>query len=139
MITLPQPTNKTSKKTNPSYFVDAGTANNGQYGNQKSVICGTDKEGNILFFEEVGDKTINEAELLAIKKILEITSGDIAIKSDSNLAVKLVQHEYTTKIERLRTIVKEIQDLSKERIFLVKWISRDFNKAGWIIEQRLGL
>lgn len=131
-----QPQAKPSKKKLPTYFVDGGTSNNGGQ-NQQSVICGTDSQGRELFFENVGDKTNNEAELLAIIKLLQTTKGDVHIICDSQLAVNLVQHSYHTKIDRLRVLLKQIQEF--QRIFKITWKSRDKNKAGWLIESRLGL
>ena len=128
---------KASKKKLPAYYVDGGTSRNGDFGNQNSFICGTDSRGKELFFEQIGDKTSNEAELLAIIEILKSTKGDIHIICDSQLAVNLVQHRYHTKIDRLRNLLMEIQ--SCKRIFKITWKRRDQNKAGWLIEKRLGL
>lgn len=133
----PQKQTKASKKKLPVYYVDGGTSRNGDFGNQNSFICGTDSKGKELFFEQTGDKTNNEAELLAIVKILEKTEGDIHIICDSQLAVNLVQHRYHTKIDRLREPLMKIQNC--KRIFKITWKRRDQNKAGWLIENRLGL
>jgi ribonuclease HI len=121
----------------PIYYTDGGTANNGQIGKQRSVICVTNEIGVELIFEEIGDKTNNEAELTAILKCIKLNDKPKIIISDSQLAVKLVKKHYHTRIPRLLTILNQIHE---DKSFLnIKWKPRELNKAGWIIEQRLNL
>ena len=121
-----------------TFYVDGGTANNGQFGLQKSVICATGTSVKPLFFKDVGDKTNNESELLAILELLQTTKvKKLTILSDSQLAVHLVNKSWSTKIDRLKKILREIWVIEKQ--FTITWIPRKENKAGWIIEERLGL
>ncbi len=119
------------------YYTDGGTRNNGSFGFQQSFICATDEEGNILFFEDIGDKTNNEAELTAILRLLEKTEGEIEIRCDSQLAVYLVRGRWKTRILRLKLILNKIKNLNRQ--FEINWISRDENLAGMVIEEREGL
>lgn len=124
-------------KTIKKYFTDGGTANNGDFGNQKSVICVTDEKGTVLVWKEVGDKTNNEAELLAILACLRLNNSPKLITSDSQLAINLCQKKWKTKIDRLNNILKEIWLEPCFADFV--WETRDFNRAGWKIQEKLGL
>ncbi len=119
------------------YYTDGGTRNNGQFGSQESVVCGVDDEGKILFLEEIGDKTNNEAELQAILQLLQSTEGHITIHCDSQLAVRLVKHQWNTHILRLKLILNKIKGLNRQ--FEIKWIPREDNLAGMVIEEKFGL
>lgn len=127
------------KTTNPNtYYVDGGVAGNGNFGSQKATICASNTKGKTLFFKSVGDKTNNEAELLAILELLQTTkSKKLTILSDSQLAVHLIDKSWHTDIDRLRNILREIWVIEKK--FTVSWIPRTENKAGWVIEQTFGL
>jgi len=120
------------------YFTDGGVAGNGNYGFQKAVICATDGNGKQLFFKDSGDKTNNEAELLAILELLNtVKQKKLHIYSDSQLAVHLIDKSWHTDINRLRTILLNIWCIEKQ--FTVSWIPRTENKAGFLIEEKLGL
>lgn len=120
------------------YYTDGGTSRNGDFGNQSSVICASDSTGKTLFFKPIGDKTNNEAELLAILELLQtVRSKRLTIKSDSQLAVNLITKRWFTDIERLKEILRKIWVIEKN--FVIEWIPREENRAGWYIEQQLGL
>jgi len=120
--------------TRKIYYADGGTKNNGRFGQQESFICAADEEGNILFLEDIGDKTNNEAELIAILRLLESTEGEIEILCDSQLAVHLVRGEWKTHLLRLKLILNQIKKLNRQ--FEIKWISRNDNLAGIVLEER---
>lgn len=122
-----------------TYWTDGGTKNNGQ-AFQQSVICGTTKK-KTLFFLPVGNKTNNEAELLAILEILVTSRAKhVQIYSDSMLAVNLIKGIWKTKVSRLLYILADIKNQRKKYIhFDINWIPREQNRAGWIIEKTLGL
>lgn len=121
-----------------TFYTDGGTLNNGQFGKQKSVVCVANKTGKPLLFEQIGDKTNNEAELEAVYQLLfKIPRKKYSILCDSQLAVNLINKTYHTKIDRLQIILQKIFSLNKS--FSITWIPRDNNKAGWIIESKLGL
>ncbi len=124
--------------TTQIYYVDGGVSGNGNFGFQKATICACDDMGKMLFFKDVGDKTNNEAELLAILELLQtIKSKKLTIFSDSQLAVHLIDKSWSTSIDRLLKILREIWIIEKQ--FTVSWIPRLSNKAGLIIEERLGI
>lgn len=126
-----------AKKENV-FYTDGGVSKNGSFGFQKATIVASDETGKTLFFKEIGDKTNNEAELLAILELLQVVPNKkLSILSDSQLAVHLINKSWHTDIDRLRTILKDIWVIEKD--FTVSWIPRAENKAGWVIEQTLGL
>lgn len=119
------------------YYTDGGVAGNGNFGNQKGFICVSTETGETLVFEEVGDKTNNEAELLAILRCIKLNHNPKKIVSDSQLCVYLIQKKWKTKIERLLSILHEIW---LDSSYLdIEWRPREENKAGWIIQEKLGL
>ncbi len=121
------------------YWTDGGTKDNGGP-HQESVICGVNSK-KTLFFHSIGNKTNNEAELSAILEILITSKAKrIHIYSDSMLAVNLIKHTWKTKIVRLLILLKDIDSQRKKYIqFDIDWIPREENRAGWVIEESLGL
>lgn len=119
------------------FYTDGGTLNNGRKGKQRSVVCVTDGFGDIFIWEEIGDKTNNEAELTAILRCLQENPNPINIISDSQLAVNLINGKWEGKEQRLKKIVQEIKDLNRK--FKLIWQSRELNLAGYVIEERMGL
>ena len=127
-----------STKQTKNFYTDGGVSGNGNFGHQKAYISGCEDDGRLLFLKEVGDKTNNEAELLAILELLQtVKNKKLIIYSDSQLAVHLIDKTWHTNIDRLRIILREIWLI--EKYFIVKWIPREDNKAGWVIEQQYGL
>ena len=72
------------------FYSDAGTQNNGQFGNQKTIIVATDAEGKVVVEEWIGDKTNNEGELTAILRVASIAPEKSVIFSDSLLSVNMI-------------------------------------------------
>ncbi|MDP2655702.1 MAG: hypothetical protein Q8P17_04245 [bacterium] len=123
----------------PTFYCDAGTKNNGQYGKQQTVVLVTDVTGKVLIEEWIGDKTNNEGELVAIIRAATIAPRGALILSDSDLAVKWIGGQYRTKIDRLKPLIYDaISAVTKKNIQL-KWISRDDNLAGHYIEYKHSL
>lgn len=120
-----------------SYYTDGGTSQNGNFGFQSSTICISNRFGKCLLLKNIGDKTNNEAELIAILTCLKLDNSPKTIFSDSMLAINLVNKKWKTKTDRLKNILDDIRSLNAE--FNIFWIPREENKAGWIIEQHLGL
>lgn len=116
-------------------YVDGGTSNNGMFGFQKSrsVVF----SNKVLVDLEIGDKTNNEAELIAM--ILGIYFRPKKIFSDSQLVVNWANGRWKTKEPRLKPqvdILKHLVSISKPEII---WIPRDKNLAGIYIEEKYGI
>ncbi len=118
-----------------SFFVDGATFHNGAP-NQSSIVCVTDRFGKVLIERSIGNKTNNEAELIAIYEAIRLANQP-HIYSDSQLAVNLLQRQYSTKIPRLLKIIKEIDRL--DNTFTISWIPREQNKAGHYLEKKYAL
>lgn len=125
------------------YYTDAGTKNNGSFGNQHTIIVVTDDEGSgrCLCEEVVGDKTNNEGELLALIWAMEhLKKKKMVLLSDSSLAVNWITGKYKmSKIERLQPLIMKGRSLYMDTKAEIRWIPRLQNKAGWFIEEKYGL
>lgn len=121
------------------YFSDAGTAGNGNFGHQKTIIVVTDSKGKVLIEEWVGDKTNNEGELIGITRAARLAKPESTIYSDSQLAVNWITLKSPTKIERLKPIIYDaVVAVQTKKINLV-WIPREQNLAGHYIEEKHAL
>lgn len=110
-------------------WVDAGVEHNGNYGGvQAARICITDgKQTTPLVDEAIGNYTSNEAEILAIKRAVEM--GGTLIYSDSRFAVNLLTRRWRGKAPNLKALLFPIPSGVE-----LKWISREENRAGWWLE-----
>ena len=120
-------------------YADGGAYNNGRK-NQLARICVV-HEDEVIIHESIGDHTNNEAEFIAIEKAFEwstknIRDGVVAIFSDSKLAVNMINYIWEGKVERLRELRDRIAGKLPKNV-VVKWIYRDYNKAGQYLEFNL--
>jgi ribonuclease HI len=123
----------------PTFYCDAGTKNNGQFGNQKTVVVVTNAAGKVIVEEWIGDKTNNEGELTAIIRAAGKIPRGALILSDSDLAVKWVQGKYRTKVERLKPLIYDATTAVTSKDIKVRWIPREENLAGHYIEKKYSL
>lgn len=134
----------------PIYYIDGGSQGNEQRDRPRHAriaIAYSDSMDRIdpgkitIYWGEVGDKTNNEAEYLALIKALDLVnekqagSREQVIRSDSKLVVNQVKGEWEIKEPRL----KELSDRAKntmQRLGSVKleWVPRRENYAGLWIE-----
>lgn len=120
-------------------YVDGGAYNNGK-ANQSARICVV-YENEVIIHEDAGNHTNNEAEFLAIDKAIDwikdnITDGVVVIYSDSKLAVNMVNYIWEGQVVR----IKELRDTITAKMpnnVVIKWIYRDWNKAGILLEFNL--
>lgn len=120
------------------FYTDGGVKNNGKFGKQEAHICCVNEKGKVIFLEPMGDKTNNEAELMAILKLLKKTrTKNFIVSSDSQLAVNLINKKWKTQILRLHLILEDIWKIKKQ--FSLIWEPRELNRAGWHIEEKFGL
>jgi len=99
----------------------------------------TDEARKILVEDWVGDKTNNEGELIAITSAVKIAPRESVVFSDSELAVKWVNLQYGTKIDRLKPLIYDAIMAVKKKNITVEWISREKNFAGHHIEEKYSL
>ena len=137
----------------PIYYIDGGSQGNEQRDRPRRAriaIAYSESSDRIdpgkitIYWGEVGDKTNNEAEYLALLKTLDLVnekkagSGEQVIRSDSKLVVNQVKGEWQVKEPRL----KELNDRAKDAIqklgsVKLEWIPRRENFAGLWIEGML--
>ena len=121
-------------------YVDGGAYNNGKE-NQSARICVV-YENEVIIHEDAGNHTNNEAEFIAIERAYDwinanILKPDVAtVFSDSKLAVNMINRVWIGKVERIKTLRDSISAKTPRNVVL-KWIYRDFNKAGQFLELNL--
>jgi ribonuclease HI len=120
-------------------YVDGGSFNNGK-SNQSARVCVV-YENEVIVHEFIGNHTNNEAEFIAIEKaydwIAQNIQKDVAcVFSDSKLAVNMINRVWMGKIQRLKDLRDQISDKTPRNVVL-KWVYRDFNKAGQFLELNL--
>ena len=120
-------------------YVDGGAYNNGRK-NQLARICVV-HENEVIIHENIGNYTNNEAEFIAIEKAFEwsnanIRDGVVTIFSDSKLAVNMINYLWEGQIIRLKELRDRIAGKMPKNV-VVKWIYRDYNKAGQYLEFNL--
>lgn len=120
-------------------YVDGGAYNNGR-ANQVARVCVV-HENNVVIHETIGNHTNNEAEFIAIEKAFEwvnenIRDGVVAIFSDSKLAVNMINYLWEGQVIRLKELRDEVAGKMPKNV-VVKWIYRDYNKAGQYLEFNL--
>jgi ribonuclease HI len=121
-------------------YADGGAYNNGQV-NQSARVCVV-YENEVVIHENAGNHTNNEAEFLAIERAFEWIEANIpkedvvTIFSDSKLAVNMVNYIWQGQIVRIKELRDRITAKMPENV-LIKWIYRDYNKAGQYLEFNL--
>ena len=92
------------------------------------------------FWKDVGDKTNNEAEYLALIEALSLASkkaGSIEIRSDSRLIVNQMEGGYRVKDPELKPLWEKAQNLAvRLGSVRLKWVPRDENLAGLWLDGR---
>ena len=112
-------------------YVDGGT--------RGSRICLVDKSKDFTIIKtRGGDLTNNELEYLAVLYALDYINNrhkkdNITIYSDSKLIVNQINGEWRITTERLQPLYDKCMKRMTDKI-KIKWISRDFNLAGIILE-----
>ena len=144
-----------SGRAMPVFYVDGQSIGNEQKGQpRRAKIAVAYREESAsdfkLYWQDIGDKTNNEAEYHALLKALSIidskwpspnkervsqTIGPLRIYSDSKLMVNQVNGKYEVKDAKLRDLWREVNEL-RQRIgtIYVEWIPREENYAGQWLE-----
>lgn len=117
-------------------YVDAGTSYNGSVRQQSKICIASDTA--VLLQENIGSYTINEAEIIAIGKAIEMVKkkGEPAvIHSDSKLAVNMVTGKWKGKMPHLRELAGIVKEgLADAPPIEISWVPRFKNKAGIYLE-----
>lgn len=112
------------------YYVDGSKS---QLGCQIAI---TDIEGNLIRQEYTAENlTSNELEYEAILVAASLAQDNAIILSDSNLCVQQVNGTYQIKQPRLKPYADKVKKLITEKNITLKWISRDANLAGHVLEK----
>lgn len=95
-------------------------------------ICVTNSKGIVTIVKTEGTNNENEykAMILALEKA---NDGDI-IYADSQLIVNQITKGWKVKAQNLYKLNLEAIRLYKSKNVKIEWVSRDWNKAGWILE-----
>ena len=120
-------------------YVDGGAYNNGRK-NQLARICVV-HENEVIIHENIGNHTNNEAEFIAIEKAFEwsnanVRDGVVTVFSDSKLAVNMINYLWEGQVIRLKELRDQVASKMPKNV-VVKWIYRDYNKAGQYLEFNL--
>jgi len=140
----------------PVFYVDGQSVGNEQKTqprHAKIVVAYKEKlnSGFQIRWEEIGDRTNNEAEYIALLKALSIieakwgaigeASGKgaepIKVHSDSMLIVNQVNGSYEVTDVKLRQLCENVKGLMKKMSAVkLEWIPREENYAGQWLEDR---
>lgn len=95
-------------------------------------ICVTNDNGEVFIEKITGTNNENEyrAMILALQKAQD---GDF-IFADSMLVVKTLLKEWKIKKVHLYPLFCKARKLYEAKKITVEWVSRDFNRAGFILE-----
>jgi len=120
-------------------YVDGGAYNNGRP-DQKGRVCVV-YEKKVVIHEDIGNHTNNEAEFIAIDRAIDwitanIKNGVVVIFSDSKLAVNMVNYIWRGQVVRIKELRDKITAKMPKNV-IVKWVYRDYNKAGQFLEFNL--
>lgn len=113
-------------------YIDGGT--------RGSRICLVDKTDGVTHVKHRhGELTNNELEYLALEYALQYINNRhrdnfIIIHSDSKLVVNQINGDWRITTEHLIPLYEKCMKKMSDRIKL-KWVSRDFNLAGHVLEE----
>ncbi len=110
-------------------YIDGGTRN--------SNICLVDDTRTIVRYRKK-HPTNNELEYLALLYALgyirdKYRGKEITIYSDSKLVVNQINKKWRVTTEPLIKLHGKCSKMLTSKI-KIRWISRDFNRAGWVLE-----
>jgi ribonuclease HI len=112
-------------------YVDGGTRHN--------QICMVDYFKDKTIVKKRGvNPTNNDLEYLALYYAIQYANNNyskknILIYSDSMLVVNQMNGKWRVTTESLKPLFDKCQNIMTEKI-KIKWISRKFNRAGWVLE-----
>lgn len=121
-------------------FTDGGTINNGQSNQRSFIAVWQGKKGRLICEKDIGDKTNNEAEYIALITALEWAKGKnirrAIFKTDSQLIKKQIGFEWGVRASHLTFYRDKARKLLMEIDGLLRWVSREENMAGIYLEEK---
>lgn len=103
---------------------------------QQARIAVVGEDGWTVVNRGIGKKTNNEAEYLALIEALRHQQGKGAtIYTDSQLLVGHLTKGWKIRAWNLKPLFLEARSLLKERGAALKWIPREQNRAGKLLEK----
>lgn len=123
-------------------FTDGSSRGNGKKGHRAHVAVYDESRRQIVVDEAVGERTNNEAEIIAVLRALDYAlaqgmTGDVCIVTDSQLTCNQILGRWKVKAPHLRPMVADCQRKLKEANAEIAWVPREENHAGRYIEARL--
>ncbi len=112
-------------------YIDGGTRHNN--------ICLVDwNKDKTIVKKRPNSPTNNELEYLALHFAMQYGNkhypeDSIIIYSDSLLVVNQMNYRWRVTTESLRPLFDKCQKIKTDKI-KIRWISRKFNRAGWVLE-----
>jgi ribonuclease HI len=112
-------------------YIDGGTRHNN--------ICLVDwNKDKTIVKKRPNSPTNNELEYLALHFAMQYGNkhypeDSIIIYSDSLLVVNQMNYIWRVTTESLRPLFDKCQKIKTDKI-KIRWISRKFNRAGWVLE-----
>jgi len=101
-----------------------------------SKYCIVFNDGRIIKRELEEERTNNEMEYMALLKALELCEEESIIYSDSRLVVEQVAGRWKIRKEHLLRYALKARNLIREKRVELKWIPREENLAGNLLEQK---
>lgn len=120
-------------------YVDASTIYIDNDRRDSRICVATDN--TVLTIEDIGDFTVNEAEMIVIAKALDIAEEQgffkrpVRILSDSKLAVSMINGEWEGKKPHLQYLANKVNSKESFKEVSLQWIARDKNKAGHALDK----
>jgi len=116
-------------------YVDGGT--------HKNRICMVDPQKDMIIVKNRGvNPTNNELEYLALLYGLEYINNEyskkpVTVYTDSMLIANQMNGKWRITTEKLIPLYEKCMKKMRDDI-KIKWISREFNRAGWKLDSLLG-
>ena len=119
-------------------YIDGGVRGHEKKDGRRGFIAIVIEEGEKIV-EEVGSVTNNQAEYMALVRVLKDAiskkANDLEVLSDSELLVKQIKGDYSVKSPNILPLYHETLHLMRcFKKIEIKWIPRSLNLAGKLLE-----
>ena len=117
-----------------TWYCDGSTYKNGQPGQDSSylILC---PDGDIIR-KHIGDFSINQAELFAIEEAIELAGmGDIIVTDSRTAYLWILNFKPNKNNKHVADRVKSLVPYAQAKDLSIKWLPREDNLAGKIIEE----
>lgn len=107
----------------------------GQYG---KIAVISEEHGSHVLDILSSDVTNNQAEYLACREALIIANDGDEVRSDSQLVVGQLTKGWAVNSENLKKLFEECKSILARKHVTVKWVRREENEAGKLLERLRG-